>query len=245
MRLLYLLVGCGAYFAFGSGRAEAHEAQSTCKPSLNRGLRAFNKHDFEQALCHWLPKARAGNPVAQNNMGVLFENGLSVQTPQSDERAAEWYVLAAKQYFVEAMINLARVQTRLGLVDAANTWLALAADLRQQRENALAIMLEGFAQGLSGGANRPLGVDGYPRSSNGLSYEPQKTDRTWLCPDGSYVTGTGCSLAPNGKYVGGTPTLAPDGSYVSGTPHLTPNGSYVGGTRTILCPDGSYVAGTR
>jgi len=53
-----------------------------------------------------------------------------------------------------------------------------------------------------------------------------------LCPDGTYVGGDTCKMAPDGSYVGGTPQIAPDGSYVGGTPQITPNGSYVGGTST-------------
>lgn len=67
---------------------------------------------------------------------------------------------------------------------------------------------------------------------------------TWLCPNGSYVFGTGCFLAPNGTYYGSWPQLAPNRTYVGGSPRLAPNGKYVGGTGPIvLCPDGSYVTG--
>ena len=76
-----------------------------------------------------------------------------------------------------------------------------------------------------------------------------------LCPDGSYIGGSSCSmtpkgtyvdgephLAPDGTYVGGEPSLAPDGSYVGGDPELAPDGTYVGG-EPLLAPDGSYVGG--
>lgn len=69
-----------------------------------------------------------------------------------------------------------------------------------------------------------------------------------LCPNGQYVVGTGCFLAPDGSYTGYKPTLAPDGTYVGGKPRLAPNGQYIGGQpqqRTILCPNGAYVVGTR
>ena len=49
-----------------------------------------------------------------------------------------------------------------------------------------------------------------------------------LCPDGSYVGGGGCSMAPDGTFVDGEPQMAPDGSYVGGEPTMTPDGSYVG-----------------
>lgn len=35
-----------------------------------------------------------------------------------------------------------------------------------------------------------------------------------LCPDGSYVGGSSCSMTPDGTFVGGEPHMAPDGSYV-------------------------------
>ena len=66
-----------------------------------------------------------------------------------------------------------------------------------------------------------------------------------LCPNGSYVYGDGCHMAPDGSYLGGAPRIAPDGSYVAGSPRIAPNGRYVGGSgQIIICPDGSYVAGS-
>lgn len=69
-----------------------------------------------------------------------------------------------------------------------------------------------------------------------------------LCPNGKYVYGTGCYLAPDGTYTGYPAQMAPNGTYVPGTPRLAPNGQYIGGQqgqRTILCPNGTYVVGTR
>ncbi|KRB81331.1 hypothetical protein ASE00_15190 [Sphingomonas sp. Root710] len=65
-----------------------------------------------------------------------------------------------------------------------------------------------------------------------------------LCPDGSYVGGSGCVMTPEGNYVGGTPMLTPNGDFVGGTPQMAPNGRYIGGSgKPVRCPDGSYVAG--
>ncbi len=63
-----------------------------------------------------------------------------------------------------------------------------------------------------------------------------------LCPDGSYIAGSSCSMTPKGTYVDGEPQLAPDGTYVGGEPSLAPDGSYVGGDPE-LAPDGTYVGG--
>jgi hypothetical protein len=41
-----------------------------------------------------------------------------------------------------------------------------------------------------------------------------------MCPDGTYVGGSSCWMAPNGHYVGcsGALRMAPDGTYVCDTP---------------------------
>lgn len=74
------------------------------------------------------------------------------------------------------------------------------------------------------------------RSSNGTAVT--------LCPDGSYVSGRACQMAPDGTYHGDRPQMAPNGRYTSGQPRMAPDGSYVGGSGpTTMCPDGSYVSG--
>jgi hypothetical protein len=37
-----------------------------------------------------------------------------------------------------------------------------------------------------------------------------------LCPNGSYVSGPSCQLAPNGTWVGDNPQLTPNGTWVGG-----------------------------
>jgi hypothetical protein len=67
---------------------------------------------------------------------------------------------------------------------------------------------------------------------------PGHADTT--CPDGTYVKGNFCQLAPDGRYVS-----AGDGTKTDTSPRLAPNGKYVGGQGSItLCPDGSYTAGS-
>jgi len=81
-----------------------------------------------------------------------------------------------------------------------------------------------------------------------------------LCPDGTFVAGNRCRLAPNGKFISGDSPMrmAPDGSYTSGAPRLTPKGNYIGeparpkadpGRRPRppvqrLCPDGTHAYGS-
>lgn len=236
--------------------------EKTCKPSVSRGKKAFDRGNYNAAFCQWWPKAEAGDAIAQNNMGVLFENGFTV--PQSDITAADWYLKSANQGFTLGMRNLARVQERLGYHDAAALWLSLS-DRTEQNHRAqmeAAASSLGFALGcaLAGGC---LATGYYPRSwanesptdwrGSGFSTTNSRSSSSatmdflrpiTMCPDGSYVAGTRCWIAPNGQYLAGPPTIAPDGTYVVGTPRITPNGSYIGGTGPItICPDGSYVAG--
>jgi hypothetical protein len=242
-----------------SAAAPVPTAMASCKGSVKRGLKAFNAGDHDAALCYWLPKAQAGDAAAQNNMGVLFESGTSTYTPQSDEEAANWFALSARQGFVLAMRNLAKVQQRLGHWDAAQSWLARAdgveAEQRARNQQGLqeGLAALGYAIGCAaaGGcsATPPASVSVVPTQRSGPSGMGTASiggsSSITMCPSGSYVSGSTCTMAPDGTYVAGSPRLAPDGSYVAGTPRITPSGSFVGGTgRIILCPDGTYVSGT-
>jgi hypothetical protein len=260
-------------------------ANPKIKGSVRKGLEAYSAGDFDTALCHWLPKARQGDPAAQNNMGLLFESGLTASTPKSDNEAANWFALAARQGLVVAMPNLARVQLRLGYRNEAMTWLNLGArwgdtsstamltqlgevapipDLFMARQESQAQLGAALGQvigcAVGGGCPaNPVGVytptipsagvmqaQAPARSGSGSSASMATGAKMNMCPDGSYVFGDSCHLAPDGTFVGGRPVMAPDGSFVSGRPTLTPAGNFVGGTgKTTLCPDGSWVGGTR
>lgn len=75
---------------------------------------------------------------------------------------------------------------------------------------------------------------------------PTSASAVWLCPNGTYVFGLACYIAPNGSYVGVPAQMAPDGTWVGGTPKMAPNGRYLGGGGQVtICPDGSYVAGSK
>jgi TPR repeat protein len=53
----------------------------------------------------WYQKAAdQGNATAQNNLGVLYQNGQGVE--QSEEMAAKWYQKAADQGYAIAQNNL-------------------------------------------------------------------------------------------------------------------------------------------
>jgi hypothetical protein len=260
-------------------------ADPKLKGSVRKGLEAYSAGNYQSALCYWLPKARQGDAAAQNNMGLLFEAGLTTSTPKNDSEAANWFALAARQGLVVAMPNLARTQLRLGYRTEALTWLNLGArwgdstsaamlgqlgeiapapDLALARQEnqaqlgaalgqAIGCALGGGCTASTAGAYTPtLPAAGTTRPqtparlASGSAASTTNGARTIMCPDGSYVVGDSCHMAPDGTFVGGRPVMAPDGSFVSGRPTLTPGGTFVGGSgKTTMCPDGSWVGGTR
>jgi len=50
------------------------------------------KHSFD----FWAPRAQNGDAVAQYNLGVIYDNGLST-VAQNNEAAEHWYLLSAEQ----------------------------------------------------------------------------------------------------------------------------------------------------
>jgi hypothetical protein len=66
----------------------------------------FDRSDYSTALATLLPKARAGDPVAQTYVGEIYEKGLGLAAPDYTV-AANWYRKAAKKGYSPA-------QTRLG-----------------------------------------------------------------------------------------------------------------------------------
>jgi TonB family protein len=87
------LVGC---LAFAAGTAIA--------APMDDGQAAYNAGDYQTALAMWRPLATEGNARAQNNLGVMYENGKGV--PQNIPEAVKWYRLAAGQGYAGAQNNL-------------------------------------------------------------------------------------------------------------------------------------------
>lgn len=75
------------------------------------GIAAYKAGDFATALRLWQPLADQGDPRAQNNLGVLYEDGSGVASDLTV--AAEWYRKAAAQGHVGARKNLADLRARL------------------------------------------------------------------------------------------------------------------------------------
>lgn len=100
---------------------------SGCVDQVQQGFVAYSAGRYDEAHSRWLPLANAGNAAAQYNMGLLWARGQSASTPRNMDRAGEYFFLAARQGFVQAMAPLAEYQLSKGNPDAALSWLMLAA----------------------------------------------------------------------------------------------------------------------
>lgn len=60
---------------------------------LEDGARYFQRADYNRALASWRPLAVQGNPVAQNNLGIMYLDGKGV--PQNMSEAVRYLSLSA------------------------------------------------------------------------------------------------------------------------------------------------------
>jgi len=72
--------------------------------AIDDGQTAYNAGDYATALRLWRPLAEQGDARAQNNLGVMYENGKGVA--QDISEAVRWYRLAAVQGYGGAQYDL-------------------------------------------------------------------------------------------------------------------------------------------
>jgi hypothetical protein len=72
--------------------------------SLQKGMSAYERGDFTEALKEWQTLAEEGNAAAQANLGSLYISGKGV--PADDLEAAKWFTKAAFQSSVIAQLSL-------------------------------------------------------------------------------------------------------------------------------------------
>jgi uncharacterized protein len=70
------------------------------RAGVQDALVAFDRGDYEKAFEEFLPLARAGDPVAQFFVGLMYDLGEGVA--QDDVGAVEWYSHSAEQGIAEA-----------------------------------------------------------------------------------------------------------------------------------------------
>jgi hypothetical protein len=96
---------------------------------MEDGQAAYDRGDFTTAHELWRPLAEQGLARAQNNLGVMYENGKGVR--QDIDEALKWYRLAAEQGYAGAQNNLGLIYALGRAVPRdplrAHMWLNLAA----------------------------------------------------------------------------------------------------------------------
>lgn len=84
---------------------------------FDRGMAAIGVADFATAYAEWAPLAEAGDPRAQNGLGILYANGFGVARDHG--RAFAWFRRAAIQGLPDAQNNVGR-HYQFGLGRAAD-----------------------------------------------------------------------------------------------------------------------------
>ena len=82
---------------------------------FNKGLKAYNSGDYEEAFNEWKPLAVQGNAVAQNNIGNLYNSGKGALKDRA--QALKWYRLSAKQGYSNAQFKALSDKLDVPLVD--------------------------------------------------------------------------------------------------------------------------------
>ena len=105
---------------------------------LGGGYQSYLQGNYKAAYDEWLPLAELGDAEAQYNLGVLYDQGASVD--QNLTKAASWYRKAAEQGFTDAQTNLGMMYYRGDGVARDRTeaarWFQLAAS-KGDREAAI------------------------------------------------------------------------------------------------------------
>lgn len=71
---------------------------------IEDGVKAYEQGDFQKAVKLWSEAAAAGDPEAQNKLGVMYHDGKGV--PRSDQKAIELWRNAAEAGHPAAQNNL-------------------------------------------------------------------------------------------------------------------------------------------
>jgi hypothetical protein len=94
-------------YAPSASRGSQRGASSSAAPALNPLAAAFQRGDYATVLKILRPKAQAGNPSAQHNLGFMYEKGYGV--PRNPAVAASWYQKSANQGYPAGQLALGRL----------------------------------------------------------------------------------------------------------------------------------------
>ena len=110
------------------GSPQRSASSSSAATASNPLAAAFQRGDYATVLKILRPKAIAGNPSAQHNLGFMYEKGYGV--PRNPTIAASWYQKSADQGYPAGQLALGRLYfegdgLRRDLVEAYK-WMYLA-----------------------------------------------------------------------------------------------------------------------
>ncbi len=95
----------GGYFRAGIlAVIVSFAGNSAIGQNIDRGIEAPERGDYQAALKEILSLAEQGDAVAQNKLGVMYDNGEGVLA--DDQEAVRWYRLATDQGDATAQRNL-------------------------------------------------------------------------------------------------------------------------------------------
>ena len=63
--------------------------------NVDEGVVALKNGDYESALAHFTYAANSGDKIAQQNLGVMYQNGMGVS--QDNIKASYWFNRATKE----------------------------------------------------------------------------------------------------------------------------------------------------
>jgi TPR repeat protein len=97
----------GGSGALGGGYGSSSPSRTMRAAPLNPLAAAFQRGDYATVLKILRPKALAGNPSAQHNLGFMYEKGFGVA--RNPAVAASWYRKSADQGFPAGQLALGRL----------------------------------------------------------------------------------------------------------------------------------------
>jgi TPR repeat protein len=77
------------------------------RADFQAGVKAYNQGDHATALKEWKPLAEGGHGDAQNNLGIMYDQGEAVA--EDPATAVRWYRAAARRGLSDAQNNLGRM----------------------------------------------------------------------------------------------------------------------------------------
>jgi TPR repeat protein len=89
------------------------------------GMVAYNRGDYVPAMKLFRPLAQAGNPKAQNVLGVMYRKGEGVG--RSSTRAFMWFSLAAKKGDANAKASLQEMSKDMTAAEMSHAKQMMAA----------------------------------------------------------------------------------------------------------------------